>query len=260
MASLLKNQAALLLFTSLAIRFHLFTHAASTSPPVTRKRTIIMTAFGSDDDYDDYYGTQSLPPEVLSSVKTPLLHQKPELCPYNPCLEKQDPCEHLSATTGCLCPGMSGSEEPPHPPRIQALMPVSEGDNIGKIEVQWCAPSSVVTFYKVVVEGRNSDALEYENDSRRGYVGSVEVGTKVCVEAVNNAGFSSPSPFSCKRYEHAVSSDHTLLVWVIAGGVGLLLLLLITSVVLWRHQMCQRAKRHSADELGNPSYSTEKTL
>ncbi|XP_061582295.1 leucine-rich repeat neuronal protein 4 [Cololabis saira] len=261
MASLPKNQAALLLFASLVIHFHLFIHAASTSPPVTHKRTIIMTAFGSDDDYDeDDYGIHSPPPKVFASVKTPLLRSKPMLCVYNPCLEKQDPCERLSAETGCLCPGMSGSDEPPHPPRIQALTAVSEGNNIGKIEVQWCAPSSVVTSYKVVVEGASTDAVEYGNDSRRGYLGSLEVGTRVCVEAVNSAGLSGSSEFSCKRYEHTASSGHNLLVWVIVGGVALLLLLVITSVILWRYQMCQRAKRHSADGLGNPSYSTERTL
>ncbi|CAG5990430.1 unnamed protein product [Menidia menidia] len=96
---------------------------------------------------------------------------------------------------------MSGSDEPPHAPRIRALLPATEGENTGEIQVQWCAPSSSVSSYKVVVEGREGDALEFGEAVRQGLVGALEVGTKVCVEAVNAAGPSSPSEFSCKRTE-----------------------------------------------------------
>lgn len=260
MASQHKNLVALLFLASLAIRYQLFTHAASTSPPISHKRTIAMSPFGSDYDYEDDYDNHTPQPEVKSSVRTPLLYQKPELCQYNPCLEDQEPCEHLAEVTGCLCPGVSESNEPPHPPRIQALLPASQGGNLGDIEVQWCAPSSVVSSYRVVVEGRKGDALEFRKNLRRGLVGSLEVGTKVCVEAVNSAGRSSPSEFSCKRYDHDGSSDHKLLVSVIAGGVSFLLLLVIASVILWKCQMCQKTRRHSADGLRNPSYSKEGPL
>uniref|UniRef100_A0A3Q3JU56 Uncharacterized protein n=1 Tax=Monopterus albus TaxID=43700 RepID=A0A3Q3JU56_MONAL len=233
---------------------HFFTHATSTSSPVTRPRIIFITGLGSDHDYEDDY--TSFPPEVLSSVKTPLVHQ--ELCKYNPCLENQEPCAHLSAQTGCLCPGFSEADEPPHAPRIQALLPVTEGDDRGKVEVQWCAPSSVVSLYRVAVEGSGGDAQEYGSALRRGLVGSLEAGTKVCVEALNDAGHSSPSEFSCKRYDPPESSDHKLLIWVILGGVALLLL--VISVIFWKLKMCQRGKRDSTDGLGNPSYSTEGAL
>ncbi|KAM9376211.1 LRRN4 C-terminal-like protein [Pholidichthys leucotaenia] len=258
MASLCKAVAALLFFVSPLIHSYLFAHAASTSSPITRARIIFMTASDYDyNDEDDNSDSPSSPPKVLSSMKTPLQHG-PHPCKHDPCLENQEPCARLAQRTGCRCPGMSGANEPPHPPRIQALLPISEGADRGKVEVQWCAPSSVVSSYRVVVEG--SEAVEYEDVSRRGLVGSLAAGTKVCVEAVNNAGRSSFSEFSCKRYDTPESSDHKLLVGVIGGGVALLLLIVTAAAVLWKYQLCQRAKRNSADGLGNPSFSTGGTL
>ncbi|XP_072251719.1 uncharacterized protein [Leuresthes tenuis] len=261
MAHMRRNLVALLFFVSPLLHSHLVSHAASTSSPITRHRIIFMTGLGSEHNYDDDYDDNYSPPsEVPSSVKTPLLHKEQKQCQYDPCLENQEPCHLLAERTHCLCPGMSGSDEPPHAPRIQTLLPVSEGDNVGKVEVQWCAPSSLVSLYRVVVEGGDSEALEFENTLRRGLVGSLEVGTKVCVEAVNNAGHSSHSEFSCKRYEQPQSSDHKLLAMVIGGGAAILLLLVAMAVIPWKYKMCQKAKRNSTNGLGNPSYITEGTL
>ncbi|XP_022069398.1 leucine-rich repeat neuronal protein 4 [Acanthochromis polyacanthus] len=261
MTSLCANLATLLLFLSPLMHSHHFIHAASTSPPLTRPRIIFINGLGSDDDYeDDYNDNHSPPPKVLSSMRTPLLRREPQLCQYDSCSENQEPCALLSEATGCLCPGVSGPDELPHAPRIETLLPVSQGNDKGKIEVQWCAPSSVVSFYRVVVEGHDGNFLEYGNALRRGVVGSLEVGTKVCVEAVNDAGQSTASEFSCKRYEAPESSDQKLLAWVIGGGVVLLLLFVIAAVILWKCRICRKAKRDSADGLGNPSYSTEGTL
>lgn len=222
-----------------------------------------MTVRGSenDDEYeDDYADTHSFSTKVVASVRTPLVHGERQLCDYNPCLENQEPCAQLSTLTGCLCPGISAADVPPHPPRIQALLPVSEGKGRGKVEVQWCAPSSVVTRYKVVVEGRDSDPLEFGYAYRRGLVGSLEVGTKVCVEAMNDAGHSSPSEFSCQRYDPPVATDHKMLVGIIGGAVAIVVILIIAAVILLKSGVCQKAKRESTDGLGNPSYSRGGTL
>lgn len=218
-----------------------------------------MTSSDDSDEYedDDYTDKHSPTPKVLTAVRTNVLHQEPKPCQYDPCLENQKPCEEQS---GCLCPGLSRADEPPHPPRIKALLPVNAGENQGKIEVQWCAPSSVVFSYRVVVEGRDRGDLNFDAELRRGLLESVEVGTKVCVEAVNTAGSSTPSDFSCRRYDSPESSNHKVFAWVVGGGVVLLLLLVIAAVILWKHKMCQRPKRNAADGLGNPSYSTEGTL
>ncbi|XP_040030692.2 LRRN4 C-terminal-like protein [Gasterosteus aculeatus] len=260
MTSPCKNLGVLLLFLSASPLFHphLFTHAASTnSTPGPLPRIIYMTDFSSDDNYDDDNDNNSPPPPIVpDSAKT--TNRKPQLCHYSPCLENQEPCGQISARNGCLCPGVSGADEPPHAPRIQALQAIREGRDRGKIEVQWCAPSSVVSVYRVGIEGR--EVLEFQDVSRRGLVGSLEVGTKVCVEAVNRAGSSTPSDFSCMRYYLPESSDYKVLAGVIGGGVAILVLLIIGAVLLWKHQMRKRAERDSADGLGNPSYSKEGTL
>lgn len=255
MASLCGNLAVLLIFSSPFMHSQLHAHASTSSPPITRKRITFLTNLNfenADVDYEDY----SVPPEVLPSAKSPRLYSV-VACDYDPCLEDQESCDDMKAKTGCLCPGRSGAEEPPHAPRIQALLPITEGKNTGKIEVQWCAPHSVVSNYKVIVEG-NEEYEQFGGEFRRGLVGSLAVGTKVCVEAVNDAGSSSPSDFSCKRFERPESSDHALLAGVIGGGVTFILLLVIVAVVLCRKQMCQKTKRDSVDGLGNPTYKSER--
>lgn len=258
MMSLQRNLAVLLLLlnASFLLHSHVLIHAASTSPPVTHPRIIFLTALSSDDDYDEDNSTS---PEVVVAEKTPSLHQEFQPCQYDACLENQEPCAQLAEETGCLCPGLSGADEPPHAPRIQVLLPINEGDDRGKVEVKWCAPSSVVSGYRVVVQGQEGDALKVGNALRRSVVGFLESGTKICVEALNQAGRSSPSDFSCKRYDPPNSSDHHMLVWIIGGGV-LLLLLILVSVILWKRKTCHKGKDNATDGLGNPSYSAGETL
>ncbi|XP_031593164.2 leucine-rich repeat neuronal protein 4 [Oreochromis aureus] len=251
MTSLCRNLVALLFFVLPPMHPHFFTNAASASTPITRRRIIhiIDTGSESQDDYDfneDEYDITKAPPRVMSFPK---MNRKPQLCKYDPCLEHQVPCATLSEQTGCLCPGMSGANVRPHPPRIQALVPVSEGSDRGKIQVQWCAPSSVVSQYRIVIEGRDGEIQKFGDASRRGLVRSLEVGTKVCVVAVNNAGSSDPSDFSCKRYESHESSDHTLMAWVIGGGVALLLLVVTTALICGKYQKFRKGKRDSTDGL-----------
>ncbi|XP_029021804.1 leucine-rich repeat neuronal protein 4 [Betta splendens] len=261
MMSLQRNLAVLLLLLNASFFLHSYVliHAASTSPPVTLPRIIFLTALSSDDDYyDDDTETKSSSPDVVVAVKTPVLHQGSQPCQYDPCLENQEPCAHLREETGCLCPGISGADKPPHAPRIQTLLPISEGGDRGKVEVKWCAPSSVVSTYRVVVQGQDGDVLEVGDGLRRSVVGSLEKGTKVCVEALNQAGRSSPSDFSCQRYDPPTSSDHHLLALIIGGGL-LLLVIILVSVILWKYKTCRKGKGNSANGL-HPSYRAGETL
>lgn len=252
--SLCGNWTALLLFLCASPVLHnlLFTHAATSSPPVTRSG-IKYTAFDFDYDEDDSS-------DVVSQKRTTVLQHRPppQPCKYDSCSENQEPCESLAKQHGCLCPGVSRADEPPYPPRIQALKPIIAGADSGKIEVQWCAPSSVVQKYRVRIEDVE-ESLEFKDVSRRGVIRSVEVGTRVCVEAVNNAGSSILSDYACMRFDHSESSDHKLLFGIIAGGVALLILI-IAAVIIWKCCVHKKAKADSTDGLGNPSYSTEGTL
>ncbi|XP_060903950.1 LRRN4 C-terminal-like protein [Labrus mixtus] len=252
MMSLYRNLTVLLLFLIAALlpSSHLLTHAASASPPVTRPRI----NYTSLDDYEDDIH------EVFVKKTTAVKRGPPQLCKFDSCSENQEPCDVLEAKHGCLCPGVSRADVPPHAPRIQALLPINAGADSGKLEIKWCAPSSVVSGYKVVIEGSEGDTLEFRDAARRGVIKTVEVGTKVCVEAVNNAGSSTASDFSCMRFHHPESSDRKLLAGVIGGGVTLLLILILVAVIFWKYKTNKKAKGDSTDGLGNPTYSTEGTL
>lgn len=250
------NLGALLLFLNVSPLLHyiLTAQAASTSSPVTRRRIIFVNS-----DFDDEENTSS-PPELLQPTDWPVHNREPNLCHYDPCLENQEPCLDISERTGCLCPGVSRADVPPQAPRIQFLQPIEEGEDRGKVEVRWCAPSSVVSMYRVVFQDGNRQPLEFQAVLRKGSVGQLDAGDKVCVEAVNQAGHSVATEFSCQRYEPPGASDQRLLAGVIGGGVTLIVILIIVAVSLNRCKSCQKGKTNSADGLGNPSYSTEGTL
>ncbi|KAM3613411.1 uncharacterized protein V6R79_025695 [Siganus canaliculatus] len=266
MTSLHRNLVVLLLYLTASplLHSHLFCQAASTSRPVTRPRIIFMTHINSDDDYEEEedgdFDDHSRSPEVVHTVRTTFLNHEPKFCKFNPCLEDQEPCAQLSTKTGCLCPGMSEPDQPPLAPRIDTLLPVSKGDDTGKVEVNWCAPLSIVSKYRVVIAGNDKDAQVFQASSRRGLVQSLEPGTQVCVQAVNQAGYSSPSEFSCQRYDPRHSTDQNMLLGVLVAGVALLLLVIIAAVIFWKYRMYKKAKRDSTDGLGNPSYSRGETL
>jgi len=254
MVLLSKSLAMLLLLLTLELTLQL-THALSTSSPITRPRILFVTPMGDyDEDYDDSH-SDSL--SVVSPAgPTRLLH---ELCRYDPCREDQPPCKHLAAQSGCLCPGLSGAHEIPRSPRLQRLGPSSGSDN--GVEVQWCAPSSVVSGYRVVVRGNRGGALEFGAQARRGRVQALEAGAEVCVEAVNGAGHSAASEFSCTHYHPPVLLSGSVKVGLIMGGVAIVLLLVvIVPLILWRRRVRRKATEDSADGLGNPSYSTEGNL
>lgn len=256
MRSLHWNLGVLLLFLIASPLLHYISpaQATSTSLPITRKR---ITFIKSDFGYDE---TISPPPELLQSSHTPLLHGEPQLCQYDSCLENQEPCSDISDRTGCLCPGVSGPNVAPQAPRIRVLQPISSGKDQGKVEVHWCAPSSVVSGYRVVFQGSNRPPLEFQAFLRSSSVGNLDPGEKVCVEAVNKAGTSVPTKFSCQRYNPPSSSDQRLLAGVIGGGITLILLVIVVVVIFNKCKSCQKVKTNSADGLRNPSYSKEGTL
>lgn len=262
MTSLGRNLTTLLLFLNLSpVLLHLFTRAVSVQPPVTRKKITYVTVLDIEDEYENYDEDHSSPPEEVFPAKTTVLRRSRQFCEYNSCLENQEPCAQIASRTACLCPGVSGPNLPPHAPRLKEFLTVAEGEHKGSIEVHWCAPSSVVSQYRVVVEKSDRPALEFSHFSRRGLVGSLEPGDKVCVLAVNNAGSSSPSEHSCSRYDrNSNTSDSKLLIGLIGGGITLLVLIIVVSVILVKYKPCKKMKNGTGDGLGNPSFNTAGTL
>ncbi|CAL8268631.1 unnamed protein product [Boreogadus saida] len=254
MVLMYKSLAVLQLFLTLDPSLRL-THASSTPSPITRTGFQFVTA---PDDYDsDYPDGLSHPPSAAPPIRaTNVLH---ELCQYDPCQEDQAPCSDLSAQSGCLCPGLSGASQPPRPPQLQGLLPPGSGDRSdGGVVVRWCAPYSVVTGYRVVVDGNRGAALEFPARGRRGQVGVLEARAEVCVEAVNRAGHSAASKLSCWQYQPPPRLSGSGMVGLIGGGVAVLLLLVVTAIALHRRRRIRRNTTEArAEGLGNPSYSAE---
>ena len=67
-------------------------------------------------------------------------------CDYDHCRHLQVPCQELqrAGRRACLCPGLSSALQPPHPPRLGEVRVEAE---TGRAEVHWCAPSSQVHQY-----------------------------------------------------------------------------------------------------------------
>ncbi|XP_029107267.1 leucine-rich repeat neuronal protein 4-like [Scleropages formosus] len=153
----------------------------------------------------------------------------PELCDYDPCRDQQRPCAELSELSGCRCPGLSGQDEPPEAPFLQMLTQEGPG-----VLVQWCAPPSYVLQYKVLAEGHEPVVLG--SLFRRTSLPHLEPGARVCVEAVNLAGTSGETASSCARYEPSGDGRLALKAGLVAGGLGLLLLLSLLGLLLWRRR------------------------
>ncbi|XP_072549696.1 LRRN4 C-terminal-like protein [Salminus brasiliensis] len=221
---------------------------ASSRPPVTKTRILYV-----GDDYDDETSQPSLkpgPPRLTTA------HFPPQECDYDPCVVPDVPCSVLSAQTKCYCPGLTGPDQPPEPPQLQE---VRQGAS-GEVEVHWCAPLSTVTHYKLMTGDGEDLGLVFGELSRNGTVQGLKVGSRVCVVAINDAGFSVETARSCARFELQQASQAALGSGVFAGCVGFLVLLLLAALLLWRRKSCRKRTTSDEEGLGNPSYSTNETL
>ncbi|XP_041656616.1 leucine-rich repeat neuronal protein 4 [Cheilinus undulatus] len=188
------------------------------------------------DYYDnDEISTTAPPKAVPASPKT---LQK---CDYNPCLDGQLPCDYLSATTGCLCQGVTLFNVAPLAPDLKSV-----SWNGSEVVIRWCAPYSYVTAYIVTVGGEHKQ--EFGKDQRSGGLGDLENVAKVCVVAMNDAG---PSKESCMMYQPEDTSL-PLKAGLIGGALGFLLLLLL-AVLLLRH------RRQRKQEAGISMHNTAET-
>lgn len=221
----------------------------SVKPPVTPFRIRYVTAPG-DYDYKDDEDENN--PSRITQPQVPTKEFNPEPCDYNPCQHLQVPCAQLSALSGCLCPGVTGSQDLPKAPSLGKI--VQEGS---ETVVTWCAPPSTVSSYRVVVDG--GEPLVFGEQLRRAVLGGLEAGARVCVEAVNDAGTSAPSPQSCKEYEPQGDEGLPLRAGVIGGGLGFILVLSLAAILLWKYNSC-RKPGSDREGLGNLSYSSEGPL
>lgn len=164
------------------------------------------------------------------------------LCDYDRCRHLQVPCKELQSAgpTACLCPGLSSPARPPAPPRLGDVHVAAEG---GGAEVRWCAPSSPVHRYWLLLregDGPPRRSGPFNATVRRAELRGLKPGGAyvVCVVAANAAGESgapepgagSPAFGPCGRV--AVPPRPRSLVHA-AVGVGAALALLSGGALAW---------------------------
>ncbi|TRY93971.1 hypothetical protein DNTS_021123 [Danionella cerebrum] len=200
-----------------------------------------------EDDYYDEETPQTTPVPWNTRATTPHLIRRP--CDYDPCVAQKEPCEQISAHTGCLCPGLTGPDARPEPPELRKITQEVRGTR-----VQWCAPRSFVKFYEVTLKDGEVKQI-FGDYLRNGVLPEVNVGDQVCVAAGNDVGISDKT---CAHFE-APEPNHALLnMSIIAGAVGILFVIgIVFAIVLWRRRTCRKAETGGADGLRNPSYSND---
>ncbi|CAK7319546.1 Leucine-rich repeat neuronal protein 4 [Vulpes lagopus] len=117
-------------------------------------------------------------------------------CDYHPCRHLQTPCAELQRRWRCRCPGLSGEDTAPDPPRLQAVTDVGDTSAL----VRWCAPSSAVRGYQIRYsrEGAGNRSLSVVAGlcatARQHALHGLSPATayRVCVLAANPAGLSRP--------------------------------------------------------------------
>lgn len=213
-------------------------------PPVTRVRIIAV-----EDDYEEPNSATTVGPR---SPRSTITHAIPHICDYDPCVAQTTPCTEISAKTGCLCPGLTGSERKPKAPELREL----KLEQSGQVVVHWCAPYSTVTHYKVTLKGGDEQQQIFGEYLRNGAVPGLKFGETVCVSAENEAGVSEES---CAQYEPPKLDYAALISGVIGGVIGILVLTLV-AVFLWRRKSCRKSVMGEAGGLGNPSYTNDGVL
>lgn len=224
-------------------------NGTSAKPPVTMFRIRYVTGLP---DYDYKEDDEEAKPTEKNQPQDSTQKSIPPACDYDPCQDQQVPCAQLAILSGCLCPGVTGPKDRPQAPSLEKI--VLEGS---ETVVTWCAPPSSVSSYRVVVD--DGEALVFGDRVRRAVVENLEPGMKVCVEAVNDAGTSSPLPSSCKEYEPQGDGNLTLRAGVIGGCLTFLLVLSLAALLLWKFNTC-RKPGSDREGLGNLSYSSEGPL
>lgn len=223
----------------------------ASQPPVTKTHIRYIGVLDEDDDDEETPKPISQVPDQAGAATS-----IPQECEYDPCVVPKVPCSVIAAQTKCYCPGISGPDELPAAPQIKEL---KQGPS-GLVEVHWCAPQSTVTYYKVITEEGHKTQI-FNNSSRTGSVQGVTIGSRVCVVAGNNVGFSTESETSCALFEPHKTNRVLQMSAVIAGCIGLLVLALVLVVVLlWRQRRGRKNGSVDGEGLRNPSYTTNETL
>ncbi|XP_058419168.1 leucine-rich repeat neuronal protein 4 [Diceros bicornis minor] len=164
-------------------------------------------------------------------------------CDYHPCKHLQTPCAELQRRSRCRCPGLSGEDTVPDPPKLQG---VSETTDTSAL-VRWCAPNSVVHGYQIRYSpegwpGNQSVVGDIYATARQHPLYGLSPGTtyRVCVLAANRAGLSPPRT-SGWRGPCAAFTTKPSFVLIFAGLCAASGLLLVSALLL-AACLCRRGR------------------
>ncbi|XP_026343501.1 LRRN4 C-terminal-like protein [Ursus arctos] len=202
--------------------------------------------------------TRPLAPQALKEEEedeTPGPPPPAVLCDYDSCRHLQVPCRELqrAGPKACLCPGLSSPAQPPAPPRLGEVHVVAEDSSA---VVHWCAPSSPVHQYWLLLRegsGATQKGPPLNSTVRQAELKGLMPGGVyvVCVVAANGAGESSVPPAGAEGLEGvggpafgpcgrlAVPPRPVTLVHT-AVGVGTVLALLTCSALVWHFCLRER--------------------
>ncbi|XP_006162890.1 leucine-rich repeat neuronal protein 4 [Tupaia chinensis] len=183
-------------------------------------------------------------------------------CDYHPCKHLQTPCAELQKLLRCGCPGLSGEDIIPDPPRLQGVSEITDTSAL----VHWCAPNSVVHRYQIRYSaegqpGNQSVVLDIYATARQHPLYQLSPGTTyhVCVLAANRAGLSQPQASSWTRGCTTFTTKPSfVLIFAGLGAAGGLLLVctLVLSACLCRRGWRPRQQRYDTHLVAyqNPAF------
>ncbi|XP_043738741.1 leucine-rich repeat neuronal protein 4 [Cervus elaphus] len=161
-------------------------------------------------------------------------------CDYHPCRHLQTPCAELQRLWRCRCPGLSGEDTLPDPPKLQAVAETTDTSAL----VRWCAPNSVVRAYQIRYApegwpGNQSVVADVCATARQHALHGLSPATayRVCVLAANGAGLSQRG--ACAAFTTGRSPG------LVAAGLGSAGGLLLVSTALLATGLCRRGRTPS---------------
>ncbi|XP_063001744.1 LRRN4 C-terminal-like protein [Elgaria multicarinata webbii] len=228
---------------------HLFPRPSGSNTPAVHKERLSppTTAHPFQDYPDDYDYDNTVKPQTPRPARPPL---RP--CAYNHCQHLQVPCVELSYATGCSCPGVTGPNVAPEPPRLENVLVSETGASL-----HWCAPSSTVQEYRLQyrpVDGAFASGPALNNTFRLTAVSGLSPNREYlfCIVASNQAGASRTDD---GEKEHGpcriVRTPARQMPYAyVAAGLASALVLVVVSALSW-HFFCRRKKRVPRGSLDN---------
>ncbi|CAH2255321.1 leucine-rich repeat neuronal 4 [Pelobates cultripes] len=210
-------------------------------------------------DYD-YHGAEDKP-------KTTIMNQVVS-CDYDPCRHLQTPCFDLQQDMHCLCPGLSGENIVPEPPRLREVTEITDTS----AQIHWCAPNSVVHKYQLVyyMAGYEDQSVVdniYET-ARQYTLYNLLPDTmyRICAVSVNKAGVSNTENDNLSKSpctEFKTKPSYIIIMATLSALCGLFLVAItVMSVCLYKMRKNNLLNQYDTHLVSykNPAFDYQLTI